>query len=144
MTILALGRLYVMLSADPGLGRLLVPLLADVLHSSDQDVSSNPTFGQAIRESITGATAGTSGPWRPLTNAGKLSSSGEQAMTAEVAGAVVTALEGMASACAERSDDTWVYDQALQLLLTMYREPTVVSCAFLCPLLVAFLKPPMA
>jgi hypothetical protein len=35
----------------------------------------------------------------------------------------------MASTCVQQSSNTWLYEQALQLLLMMYREPTQVRAA---------------
>jgi hypothetical protein len=35
----------------------------------------------------------------------------------------------MASTCVQQSSNTWLYEQALQLLLMMYRKPTQVSAA---------------
>jgi hypothetical protein len=56
------------------------------------------------------------------------------ALAPEVAGALVNALEGMACACAMAGggrgvggEGDWSYDQALKLLLKMYREPSVVG-----------------
>lgn len=47
--------------------------------------------------------------------------------SAEMAGALVCALEGMAAAAVKHSDGAWVYTQAVQLLLKLYREPTQVG-----------------
>ena len=44
---------------------------------------------------------------------------------------MVCALEGMASVCVQRGRDQWLYDQALQLLMTMYREPSQVGLLLL-------------
>jgi hypothetical protein len=49
--------------------------------------------------------------------------------SAEMAGALVCALEGMAAAAVKHSDGAWVYTQSVQLLLKLYREPTSVSTA---------------
>lgn len=121
VTVLALGRLYVKLSADFTLGQLLLPLLADVLSRCSTDCSrrgshSTSTPGQTISQTV-GTADGRAGAVVHVPLA-----------TADVAGAVVCALEGMASACVQLGRDTWLYDQALQLLLMMYREPTPVGC----------------
>ena len=81
---LAAGRLYTKLDADPSLGQLLLPLLADSLSSNQSSCS------------------------------------------ADMAAALVCSLEGMAVAGAQHKDGSWVYEQALQLLMKLYREPTVV------------------
>jgi hypothetical protein len=100
---------YARLGADPALGALVVPLLCD------------PLIGGA-------ADAPSPGP-RPRAG------SRPQGPAPEVAGALVNALEGMACACAmaggARSgggggEGEWSYDQALKLLLKLYREPSAV------------------
>eukprot|EP00878_Enallax_costatus_P012821 GHUV01013388.1.p1 GENE.GHUV01013388.1~~GHUV01013388.1.p1 ORF type:complete len:2087 (+),score=705.77 GHUV01013388.1:215-6475(+) len=126
VTVLALGRLYVKLADDPTLGQLLLPLLADVLSRSNEASlgmsTTGLTIGQAISQTLS---IGGAAPAAGGSNAvGQLSA-------ADVAGAVVCALEGMASACVQQSKDTWLYDQALQLLLMMYREPTPLSLQLL-------------
>lgn len=128
VTALALGRLYVKLQADATLGQLLLPLLADVLCQGAMPSRSSST-GAGLSSSSGGGAASAAGA-----GAGSHSSSEDgvggrwhQGLSAEVAGAVVCALEGMASTCVQQSSNTWLYDQALQLLLMMYREPTQVS-----------------
>jgi hypothetical protein len=66
-----------------------------------------------------------------LAAADATAASAGQVTQAEVAGAVVCALEGMASVCVQRGRDQWLYDQALQLLMTMYREPSQVGLLLL-------------
>lgn len=56
-----------------------------------------------------------------------LTSDDREPQVPEVAGAVVCALEGMACASAQTGESGWVYEQALQLLLKLYKEPTMVS-----------------
>lgn len=123
VTVLALGRLYVKLAANTALGQLFLPLLADVLSRSNEASlgisTTGLTIGQAISQTLSiGGAAGASAAGNRA--AGQLSA-------ADVAGAVVCALEGMASACVQQDKDTWLYDQALQLLLMMYRDPTPVG-----------------
>ncbi|WIA31067.1 hypothetical protein OEZ86_001095 [Tetradesmus obliquus] len=132
VTALALGRLYVQLQADATLGQLLLPLLADVLCQGAMPSRSSST-GAGLSSSSGGGAAGAAGA-----GAGSHSSSEDgvggrwhQGLSAEVAGAVVCALEGMASTCVQQSSNTWLYDQALQLLLMMYREPTQLSLQLL-------------
>lgn len=133
VTVLALGRLYVQSQADPVLGKLLLPLLADVLSptaSRSSVSSSHHTFGSAggaagalaLAAGTRSADGGSGGVLNGLGVCGR-----GAGLTAEVAGAVVCALEGMASACVQHYKDIWLYDQALQLLLLMYQEPTPVS-----------------
>uniref|UniRef100_A0A383V936 1-phosphatidylinositol 4-kinase n=1 Tax=Tetradesmus obliquus TaxID=3088 RepID=A0A383V936_TETOB len=132
VTALALGRLYVKLQADATLGQLLLPLLADVLCQGAMPSRSSST-GAGLSSSSGGGAASAAGA-----GAGSHSSSEDgvggrwhQGLSAEVAGAVVCALEGMASTCVQQSSNTWLYDQALQLLLMMYREPTQLSLQLL-------------
>lgn len=115
-----MGRLYAKLEADKTLGQLLLPLLADLLTSSSSSVSSRSTTGSIAGLALPLSSAGAAGA-----EAGGAAATG-QALPAEVAGAVVCTLEGMASVCVQRGQDQWLYEQALQLLLTMYREPTPV------------------
>jgi hypothetical protein len=127
VTALAMGRLYAKLEADKTLGQLLLPLLADLLTSSSRAVSTRSTTGSiaglALAVGAAGAaSSGTSGG----ADSASAAASG-QAHPAEVAGAVVCALEGMASVCVQRGRDQWLYEQSLQLLMTMYREPGRVS-----------------
>jgi hypothetical protein len=128
VTALTLGRLYVKLQADAALGQLLLPLLADVLCQG-----ATPS-----RSSTGGAGGGSSGSAASGIGAGSSAHNSsddgafgrrQQGLSAEVAGAVVCALEGMASTCVQQSSNTWLYEQALQLLLMMYREPSQVSAA---------------
>lgn len=137
VTALAMGRLYAKLEADNALGQLLLPLLADLLTSSSRPVSTRSSTssiaGLALAVGAAGAvSSGTSGG----ADSASAAAAG-QASPAEVAGAVVCALEGMASVCVQRGRDQWLYEQALQLLMTMYREPGGVSSlawpAHLCP-----------
>lgn len=95
----------------------MLPLLSDLLTSSTNSLNANTaasTDGAFLIDGGGGAAAAAAG-------------AAGQPQVAEVAGAVVCALEGMASACVQNSGDPWLYEQALQLLLTMYREPTAVS-----------------
>jgi hypothetical protein len=119
VTALAMGRLYAKLEADNSLGQLLLPLLADLLTSASSAVRS--TTGSIT--AAAGAGAGAAG----VADGAAAAAAAAQATPAEVAGAVVCALEGMASVCVQRGQDQWLYGQALQLLLRMYREPGPVS-----------------
>lgn len=120
-----MGRLYAKLEADNSLGQLLLPLLADLLTSASTAVSSN----RSTTGSIAAGAAGAGGAGAAEGAAAAAAAAAAQATPAEVAGAVVCALEGMASVCVQRGQDQWLYGQALQLLLRMYREPGPVSCA---------------
>jgi len=120
-----MGRLYAKLEADKTLGQLLLPLLADLLTSSSSSVSSRSATGSIAGLALPISSAGATGAGAAGAEAGRPAAAG-QALPAEVAGAVVCALEGMASVCVQRGQDQWLYEQALQLLLTMYREPTPV------------------
>jgi hypothetical protein len=128
VTALTLGRLYVKLQADAALGQLLLPLLADVLCQGATPSRSNA--GGAGGGS-SGSSAGGIGAGSSAHNSSDDGAFGrrQQGLSAEVAGAVVCALEGMASTCVQQSSNTWLYEQALQLLLMMYREPTQVRAA---------------
>lgn len=118
-----MGRLYAKLEADNSLGQLLLPLLADLLTSASTAVSST----RSTTGSIAAGAAGAGGAG--AAEGAAAAAAAAQATPAEVAGAVVCALEGMASVCVQRGQDQWLYGQALQLLLRMYREPGPVSCA---------------
>jgi hypothetical protein len=124
-----MGRLYVKLEAETTLGQLLLPLLADLLTSSS---SSTPTTRSGT-SSLAGlaSTLSTGGALSPAVEhgqSGAAATAAGQATAAEVAGAVVCALEGMGSVCVQRGRDQWLYEQALQLLMRMYREPSPVGC----------------
>jgi len=113
----------------------VLPLLADLLSSPSESLRSNASKGEHS------CAASGSGPWErdacsrdackwcgPGNLAGRGALAGRGCCSAaEVAGAVVCSLEGMASSCVQQSSDKWLYDQALQLLLSMYREPSKVS-----------------
>lgn len=118
-----MGRLYAKLEADNSLGQLLLPLLADLLTSASTAVSST----RSTTGSIAAGAAGAGGAG--AAEGAAAAAAAAQATPAEVAGAVVCALEGMASVCVQRGQDQWLYGQALQLLLRMYREPGPVSYA---------------
>jgi hypothetical protein len=128
VTALALGRLYVKMQADATLGQLLLPLLADVLCQGAMPTHSSTT-GTGLSGS--GSAAGSAGGGAIAHSSSDDGAGGRwhQGLSAEAAGAVVCALEGMASMCVQQSSNTWLYDQALQLLLMMYREPTQVRLA---------------
>ncbi|GBF91892.1 hypothetical protein Rsub_04997 [Raphidocelis subcapitata] len=108
---LTLARLYARLGADPDLGALAVPVLSD------------PLVGGAI-DALSGA------PRPPPRGGGggdPAAAAAARAPAPEVAGALVNALEGMACACAQArggGEAAWTYDQALKLLLKLYREPS--------------------
>jgi hypothetical protein len=126
VTALALGRLYVKLQADAALGQLLLPLLADVLCQGA--APSRSSAASAGLSSSSGAAGGIgAGSSAQGSSEDGVGGRRQQGLSAEVAGAVVCALEGMASTCVQQSSNTWLYEQALQLLLLMYREPTQVS-----------------
>jgi hypothetical protein len=132
VTALAIGRLYAKLGADDALGHLLLPLLADLLSSADSDGGGSSGGGQAGAPAAAHAAA--SGPRAPaaVAAAAMHAHAAPATAAAQVAGAVVCALEGMASVCVQHGGDPWLYEQALQLLLTLYREPSPVSgCWFL-------------
>jgi hypothetical protein len=118
-----MGRLYAKLEADDTLGRLLLPLLADLLASSSAAIAAHRSSSSAASSIAALALPLTAS----LSSGHEASSSGAAAggpaTPAEVAGAVVCALEGMAGVCVQRGRDQWLYGQALQLLLTMYRDP---------------------
>jgi hypothetical protein len=130
-----LGRLYVKLRADEALGRLVLPLLADLLSCCSEAYEEMPA-GAATAALPSGVALG-NGPHasvmpasgvEPNHQAGRGVLAGRGCCSAaEVAGAVVCSLEGMASSCVQQSTDKWLYDQALQLLLSMYREPSKVG-----------------
>ena len=148
-----MGRLYCKLHADEALGRLLLPLLADLLlrgsTSSTSRSSSNTTVGGSSSSNGNSSSAAAAGdnnlgyPFLLGTVVSAVGGGGQgsdaaglhhdhDGCTASVAAAVVCALQGMASACVQqqRSDrDAWLYNQALQLLLMLYREPTPVGGA---------------
>jgi hypothetical protein len=127
VTALAMGRLYAKLEADTTLGQLLLPLLADLLTSSSRSVATRISTGSiaGLALAVGAAGAASSGTYGGADSASTAAAG--QASPAEVAGAVVCALEGMASVCVQRGRDQWLYEQALQLLMTMYREPGGVS-----------------
>lgn len=129
VTALAMGRLYAKLEADNTLGQLLLPLLADLLTSSSNAVSirSSTSSIAGIPLPLSVSTAGVTGPGAGSADGAAVGAVASQATHAEVAGAVVCALEGMASVCVQRGRDQWLYEQALQLLMRMYREPGPVS-----------------
>jgi hypothetical protein len=128
VTALALGRLYVKLQADAALGQLLLPLLADVLCQGAMPSRSSSTGSGMSSGAAAAGGAGAGGSAHSSSEDGA-GSKWQQVLSAEVAGAVVCALEGMASTSVQQSSNTWLYDQALQLLLMMYREPTQVRAA---------------
>ncbi|KAF8068220.1 PI4KA1 [Scenedesmus sp. PABB004] len=134
VTTLCLGRLYVKVQADAALGRLLLPLLADLLTRS---VAPGPGARALSGSGAGGGGAGGGGAGADGADGGDADGGWDggygagQPLAAEVAGAVVCALEGMASACVAAGRDTWLYDQALQLLLLLYREPSPMSLQLL-------------
>lgn len=131
-----MGRLYCKLEADNTLGQLLLPLLADLLTSSNSSsvsTRSNLTSLASLALPLqgvaggAGAAAGGGGGGYAAGDYGVAAgAAGGNALPSEVAGAVVCALEGMSSVCVQRGRDQWLYEQALQLLLTMYRTPSPV------------------
>jgi hypothetical protein len=128
VTALALSRLYVKLQADAALGQLLLPLLADVLCQGATPTRSSPG-GAGVSSSASAAGGVGAGSSAHSSSDDGVLGRRQQGLSAEVAGAVVCALEGMASTCVQQGSNTWLYEQALQLLLVMYREPTQVSAA---------------
>jgi hypothetical protein len=139
VTALALGRLYAKLDADTALGHLLLPLLADLLHSCSDLPPPPAAAAGAVPGGAAAAAArgqlGSSGGAVPALPAAHAAAADGQPLPAEVAGAVVCTLEGMASACVQHGREPWLYEQSLQVLLTMYRDPTPVRwwpCVCVC------------
>jgi hypothetical protein len=125
-----MGRLYVKLEAENTLGQVLLPLLADLLTSSSSSSTPSTRSGTGALAGLASTLSTGGAPSPAVENAqsgARAAAAGGQATAAEVAGAVVCALEGMASVCVQRGRDQWLYEQVLQLLMRMYREPSQVG-----------------
>lgn len=109
---MSVGRLYILLSGEQSLSRMMISPLTDTLASATAAAAAS-----AARSAAATAAAGGSA----ATHAG--GSGGRHQLGGDVycCIAATLAVMGAATAC-NRSTDDWAYEQVVDLMLRLYRE----------------------